>query len=141
MGIFRDVTLVWKGEAFVIPATQVLGAIAIVEEQITFMELIVSMQKGKPPLVQIARAYGGVLRYAGAKVTDEETYAGIFDPVRHKKIMAAVNMLLVMMVPTDALAGDAKSLAGEAPAPGNRKAASAARPSRRSSRRRLAAAG
>ena len=140
MAIFRDIGLSWKGDAFTIPASRVLGAIAIVEDHITFPELLLAMQSGKPPLAVIARAYGGVLRYAGARVTNDETYAGMFDAARQEQVITAINALLVMMVPPDALAKANRITGGEAPAPGNSRTA-APKLSRHSSKRRSAAAG
>lgn len=140
MAIFQDISLSWNGAEFTIPASRVLGAIAIVEEQITFPELLLAMQSGKPPLATIARAYGGVLRYAGARVSDDETYAGMFDAARQEQVITAINALLVMMVPPDALAKAKRITGGEASAPGNSQAA-VSRSSKRSSRRQSAMAG
>lgn len=133
MAVFQDIVLSWKGEDSTIPASRVLGAIAIVEEQITFPELLAAMQRGRPPLATIARAYGGVLRYAGAKITDDETYAGMFDAAEQEQIVASINALLVMMVPPGALAKSNTVTGGEASAPGNSRAA-ASKSSKRSSR-------
>jgi hypothetical protein len=139
MAIFQPVELSWDGEVFTIPANRVLGAIAVIEEQITFSELVASSSAGRPPMATIAKAFAGVLRYAGSRVTDEEVYAGMFDQGAQESIALSINTLLVMMVPPGALEkhGIAKGAAGgvgEAPASGNREAA-AKRSSKRSSRR------
>lgn len=60
MAIFQDVTIGWKDEQFTIPGNKVLGAIAIVEEHITFTEMIDALGRGRPPLVAIAKAFAGV---------------------------------------------------------------------------------
>jgi hypothetical protein len=137
MGIFQDVTLVWNGDEFTIPGNRVLGAIAIVEEQITFMELTDALARGRPPLLAIARAFAGVLRYAGASVSDEQAYEGMFSGGNvQRQVIDAINTLLVMMVPSSALAADPKG----APPLGKPPAAASKR-SRRSTKRRSARAG
>lgn len=105
MGIFQPINFGWNGKTYTIPADQVLGAIAIVEEHITFMELIAAT-KGRPPLVAISRAFAGVLRYAGGDIADDEVYAGMFKHgSAQKQAINAVNTLLVMMVPPEELRG------------------------------------
>jgi hypothetical protein len=132
MGIFQPVIIGWNGEDFTIPANKVLGAIAVVEELVTFPELVAMMESGRPRLLLIARAYAGVLRYAGATVTDEETYAGMFNGTQQQQIAEAINALLVMMVPPSAMAEPQGKLKAAA---GNLKAAGSGR-SKPSTRRR-----
>ena len=117
MGIFQPITLGWNGETYTIPADRVLGAIAVVEEHITFMELIAAT-KGRPQLVAISRAFAGVLRYAGGNFTDDDVYAGMFKQgSAQQQAINAVNTLLVMMVPPDELKGkSAETSSGNSPA-------------------------
>lgn len=112
MAIFQDVTLEWNGEAFTVPSDRVLGAIAIVEEQITFPQLLAALANERAPLVAISKAFAGVLRYAGANVSDEDVYRGMFDGAVQDQTVASINTLLVMMVPPDAMA---KMEGGNAP--------------------------
>ncbi len=136
MAIFQDISLSWNGAEFVIPANRVLSAIAVVEETITFSELIACMQRGKPPLAAISGAFAGLLRFAGAKVPAEEVYAGMFTGQVAEKVIEAVNILLMMMMPPASIAG--LKVGSDQAKRGNRGAAS--KPSKRSTRRRSAAA-
>lgn len=104
MAIFDSRTVVWRGTEYVIPATRIMGAIATIEEVITLVELSTSMKEGKPPLHKIAKAYAGVLRYAGAKATDEEVYAGMFaNGLNPDQILAATYGLMELMIPKQPL--------------------------------------
>jgi hypothetical protein len=135
MAIFQAVTLNWEGRDYVVPADRVFGAIGVVEDVVTFPELVQGLQLGRPNMSKLARAYGALLRYAGANVTDEEIFAGMFVVSElQKNITTAINTLMVLMTPPSAM------LSGE-PASGNAQAANLPRSSNRSSKRRLAAAG
>lgn len=97
--IFEPVTLTWKNVEYVIPPNRVLRAIAIIEDVIPMQELIANGEKGTAPIAKIACAFGAVLRYAGAKVTDDEVYAGMFVDAGSSAIPAAINNLMMMMIP------------------------------------------
>lgn len=75
---FDDYKLSWGDTEYIIPARQIMGAIAKVEQVITLSELQVYFVRGAAPLSLLAQAYGAVLRYAGAKVEDADVYAGMF---------------------------------------------------------------
>ena len=98
MAIFDPVTLVWKGEEHVVAADKIMGLIARIEEVVTLPEIHAASQKNGLPLGRLAMAYGSALRYAGARVDDDEVYASFFggDP---GAIPAALTALLAMMVP------------------------------------------
>lgn len=99
MSIFKEVTLTWKGETFTIAPDHVLRAIAIVEERVTLHELMKFQQRGTAPLSTLSSAFASVLRYAGAKVTDEEVYAAMFSGDQAISVGQAISALLLMMVP------------------------------------------
>jgi hypothetical protein len=135
MAVFESQTLMWKGETYVIPSHRMLGAIATIEEHLTFTEMV-RAHLGRPPLVKIARAFGSLLRYAGCKVTDDEIYESIFDPKANivERIQQALIAFLMMMTPSANL----NVPQAERAASGNRRAAS--RRSKPSTRRRSASA-
>jgi len=102
MSIFDTVTLTWKGKDYVIPPHHTLRAIARVEEVITIQELIQYGQRGTAPVAKLAQAFASVLRFAGASVTDEEVYAGMFSgDSSPASIPVAIQSLLSMMVPKE----------------------------------------
>jgi hypothetical protein len=103
MSIFEEVSLKWGEEEYKIEPTRVMGAIAKVEEVITLKELLEYFHKGDAPMVKLSMAFGSVLRYAGARVTDEEVYAGMFQDGLQDSIVASIYNLLFMMVPPSAL--------------------------------------
>ena len=107
----------------------------------TFFDLATT--QASPNLSKLARAYGAALRYAGAKVSDEEVYEGLFKPGQLlNEVHNAIVVLMAIMMPPGAVSGgtaDAGSKSG-ASFGGNSQAAPA-RSLKRSSRRRSAAAG
>lgn len=101
MSIFQPVTLKWNGDEYIVPANQVMGLIAQIEDAITLPELL---GKKGAPLGRVAMGYGAALRYAGARVTDEQVYQGMFGGDSSTTIQAAVTGLLSMMIPPDGVA-------------------------------------
>lgn len=98
--MFEPVTIDWKGKPVIIPASRLLGAIAAVEEAITFNELLGFSQRGAYPAARIAQAYGALLRYAGESVTDNEIYEGIFgDEAATSTVTYSMQVLMMLMVP------------------------------------------
>ncbi len=78
---FEPVTLGWRGEDYVIPAKDVLSLVAVIEDQLAgpsgLPAVVVLTNKPGPTHARLARAFGAALRFAGAKVTDEEIYLSI----------------------------------------------------------------
>ena len=134
MGIFEDVKLGWNGAQYVIPAHRVLGAVAAIEEHLTAAELVIAMQRGKPPFGKLSQAYAALLSYAGCQgVSAEDLYAGMFDKDVSVRVLAAVNALYLLMMPPAAVAGLTRDA--------NRgKPQAASKPSKRSTKRRSARA-
>jgi hypothetical protein len=98
--MFKPVEIDWKGKPIIIPASRLLGAIASVEEVITFNELLGFSRRGAYPAARIAQAYGALLRYAGEIVTDEDVYGGIFgDEANTVTVTGSMQLLLMLMVP------------------------------------------
>jgi hypothetical protein len=98
MSIFQPVTLKWNDEEYIVPANQVMGLIAQIEDAVTLNEL---MSKKGPPLAKVAMGYGAALRYAGAKVKDDEVYQAMFGKQASSAIQSAVAGLLSMMIPPE----------------------------------------
>ena len=101
MSIFKPVTFKWDGDEYTVPANQVMGLIARVEEVVTLQELT---GKRGAPFAKTAMGYGEALRYAGAKVTNEEIYSAMFKADKGQAIHSAVNGLLAMMLPPEEVA-------------------------------------
>lgn len=115
MAIFEDVKLEWEGKPLGIPSHRVLQAIAKVEDVLTLGELGRCMVSGTLPLARIAMAYGALLREAGAKVTDDEVYSGMFAKSElQQQAMKAVFALQQLMIPPEHL----RKPAAEKPAAG-----------------------
>lgn len=104
MQAFEDVNLSWHGTDYTIRANRVMGAIARIEQHVTLSELIEMSQKGRIRFGQIAQAYASVLRYAGASVTDDACYLGLFKENRATVANAALAGLLKMLLPPDTFA-------------------------------------
>jgi hypothetical protein len=100
--IFEPVTITWAGSDYKIESDKVMGAIATAEEVVTLSELAEMLQSGRLAFSKIATAFASVLRYAGARVTNEEVYAGMFGEDK-SSAMQSLSMLLGMMVPPTAI--------------------------------------
>lgn len=98
MGIFEPVTITWKGTDYTVQPDKVMMLIAKIEDIITFSELVAE----NPKLVKLAMAFGAALRYAGAKVTDDEIYASLFKE-EGMGAADAVSSLILMMMPPEIL--------------------------------------
>lgn len=106
MSVFEPITLTYDGEDYRIPASRVMGAIARVEEHVTLTELATwGSDRAKIRVTKLAAAYGSLLRYAGADITDETAYAYLFaDAAGLSGVVTVAQTLMIMMVPPSALA-------------------------------------
>jgi len=77
VSVFEDIELEWDGEQYVIPASRVMRLVQTIEDIVTISELQECIQRMKAG--KVSAAYGAMLRFAGAKVTDEEVYSRIFE--------------------------------------------------------------
>lgn len=107
MGAFDPIELEWRGRTYPIPPRKVLGAIARVEEHLTFAELLAFGGRNTVATARLALAYGALLRYAGADVSDEDVYEGMFAAQvsaaeSADAIVTAVALLMSMMIPPGA---------------------------------------
>lgn len=122
---WEPTVLTWNGRDYTISANSTMGAIARVEDHITLFELIAAGSSGKPPLAKIAQAYGSLLRYAGARVTDLEVYSAMFgresgeDGMTVQVAIQALNSLQLLMMPPEmrAKASAGAEVADENPTP------------------------
>lgn len=97
--MFQPIVLKWDGVAYTVPANRVLAAIATVENVLTLDELGRFTNKGTVPLARVAQAYGALMRFAGADVTDDAIYAGMFDSTDVNPVMACQALLAMMLPP------------------------------------------
>lgn len=113
----QDVMLIWKGTEYRVEARDVLPMIAKIEEYVTFFELNKWRDPEKVSLAKLAMAYGTALRHAGARVTNDEVFEGMFDSKGSERIAQSIQSLLMMMVPPEHLQEkDIKKKAEEPPA-------------------------
>ncbi len=92
---FEDVAFVWKGETFTVPANQQLRLIAEIEEALVRpgeQAVAVLCRTGGPGYSRLAAAYGAALRYAGAKVDDEDIYLAIVDGLGNRDTSTVVDV-------------------------------------------------
>lgn len=101
MSIFERVTLGWRGEDYIVEPDRVMMMLAEIEQIITFAELAANPKK--PPLVRISMAYGAALRFAGAKVQDEEIYSAMFKGDNAAETQEVIGTLMAMMIPPEHL--------------------------------------
>lgn len=118
--IFEDITLEWNGVEYHLRGDdQVMRALAVVEDHITFAELIDGSTSGKIPLAKIASAYAAVLRQAGCyRVTNAEVYNGMFaGGVSAEAIQAALSGLMEIMIPPQTLRAAVDDATPKKPSP------------------------
>jgi hypothetical protein len=116
MGVFSDFTMSWDGVDYSIPKHRILGAIDAVEDVVTIAEIHTMLaDPEKIRFRKVARAFSELLRYAGAKISDEQVYEGMFSQDKEKtsSVMVSLFLLLKLMIPESAMK------APEAPASGN----------------------
>ena len=110
MNGFEPVTLSWKDEDFTVPARSQLMLIAKIEDALAGdtgdVAIDILFRRKGPPHSRLAAAYGAALRYAGAKVTDEEVYLSIHEDIASAsraqvaaKIQAMIVGLLAVISP------------------------------------------
>lgn len=104
MAIFDDIELEWKGVTYKIRGDdQVMSALAAVEDHVTLSELFRGQEKGAIPMAKLSRAYGALLRRAGAGVDDAEVYNGMWEGGADTiKIQEAISSMLALMIPPGA---------------------------------------
>jgi hypothetical protein len=98
MSQFEPVTLKWDGVEYTVPQDKMMEVIARIEEHVTLDEVHGAMN-GNIKRVKLARAFGSVLRFAGAKLTDEDVYAGMFKLGVGNVVLSSVITLMALMVP------------------------------------------
>ncbi len=93
---FQPVTLAWKGQEFTVAAEDQLRLIAEIEDALADSKgtpaVLALTKRGGPSYSRLAGAYGAALRYAGAKVSDEEIYLTITEDLAKGDASAAVKM-------------------------------------------------
>lgn len=138
MSLFQDAVLVWGGRDYVIPAERRMGLIGVIEDHITLAELCAFATAGDTKFKKLSCAYGAALRYAGARVSDEEIYFAIYQSGKtYALVMAAINGLLAMMLPPGNLDTGAEEAAPRGNSP-RRARRAAARSSKKPTKRRAA---
>ena len=100
MGVFTDVEMVWSGKTYTIKSHRVMGAIAQVEDIITFAEIGAFGQRGATPSARLCQAYAALLKYAGARITPDEVFQLVVDDdARQLVVMKAVTGILALTLP------------------------------------------
>lgn len=123
MKIFEDITIKWDGREHTIPSEKVMRAIGLIEEHLTMKEIGEAVHSsGGIAFTKVAAAYGAILRFAGADITDEQVYAGLFSMSKEKNnVQAVLNGLLAMMIPPSAYKDAAKKAVEDAVSSGKAK--------------------
>jgi len=82
-----DIVLEWAGRDYRIPDSRAFDLGERVEDIVTLSEL--GEMTARPKFHKIARVYGEMLRYAGAKVTDREVHSEMMAQVKQAMTMVA----------------------------------------------------
>jgi hypothetical protein len=76
----KAIALEWAGKQYTILETEAFAVGELVEDIITLGELPELARR--PKFHKIARVYGEMLRFAGAKVTDQEVHSAMMSQVK-----------------------------------------------------------
>jgi hypothetical protein len=137
MSIFNPIKMAWHGKDITVPANQVLGAIAVVEEVIPMDQVAaIVFNRTRINVAKISQAYGALLRYAGQEVSDEDVFIAMFDSSEKlEQAREAMKALaLIVMPPAMLVTSFHRASAGK-------RKPSRSRSSKPSTRRRSRAAG
>ena len=97
MGIFTDIEMVWAGKTYTIKSHRMMGALAQVEQFVTGTELALFGQRQTIPLVRMCQAYAAVLKYAGARVSEEDIYQAVHEDQLKQLIMFKQIMIFLAL--------------------------------------------
>ena len=100
--MFEPIEIGFKGESFTVPANQVFGLIATIENYITFGDLQIALAGGGKNTA-LAQAYAAAVRYAGGKATHDEVYCMMFDKDSPQNVKLVLSSIMSMMIPPDAI--------------------------------------
>lgn len=106
--MFEDIHLEWQGKKYTIPADDVLKCIARVEDVVSVGEVAEMLTSGRLKFAKIAKAYATFLRYAGARVKDEEVFVSIFPSMNGgadilAMCLSRLELLMKLMSPPESL--------------------------------------
>lgn len=102
MSLFQEISITWKGQDYSVAPDNIMRMMAQVEDIITLGELLKHNEKGGAPMFKLSMAFGVILRYAGAKASDDEVYGELISGGNNKSA-EITTMLLSMMLPPKAL--------------------------------------
>jgi hypothetical protein len=96
-----QIEMEWKGRQYVVPENRAFELGEMVEDIITLAEL--PEFAARPKFRKIARVYGAMLRFAGAKCTDEEVHSAIMAEIktgseRQELATRAITMLVDVLM-------------------------------------------
>lgn len=107
----RAVVMSWRGKEYTIPATRAFEIGDQIEDIVTLAEI--SQWAAKPKMFKLARAYGAMLRFAGARAAD----ADVFTDIMAAKADADGNLVAAQAIGAlaELLTGGAPEGKGDAP--------------------------
>jgi hypothetical protein len=118
MSDFQPYKIAWNGVEHIIPRDGLMMAGAAVEKVITLSDLARQLQTADYKIIQIAMAYGALLRHLGVNVTDLEVRDGMFQgkKLNQANVIASLFGLLQLFLPPNSV----NELASGKPRPTNR---------------------
>lgn len=102
---FKDIEFEWEGKVYPLRSDKsIMRAIAIAERHLTLHELVQYQHVRKTlPIMAISEAWGAVLRYAGAEISDAAVYRRLSrgGEGQAEATHQAFISLLMLMIPED----------------------------------------
>lgn len=112
--MFEPLILTWKGNEYRVEPDRILMCIASVEDILTLAELSnYTSSRMTIPMAKLSMAFGRILRFAGANVTDQEVYKEVMKGDSAAAVNLMVTTLLQMMVPDAEFIADTEGEEGK----------------------------
>jgi len=111
MGVFRDISITWRGAEYTVTPTMRLMR-AIEQDDVSVLDISARTSQGRPPVSHIALVVARLLRSAGVTVDDDEVYKELIT-ADTPTIRALTNSALAAFLPSDELGKNQDAQAGK----------------------------
>ena len=110
----RDLVLTWAGVEYSIPERRIFALGEAVEDVVTLTDI--QGWHTRPQFRRMSRAYGTMLRFAGARVSDEEVFDAVVGPKAQADVASQAIVALLVALMGDRSGDEAAGAPGESSA-------------------------
>jgi len=99
MGIFRDITISWRGKDYTVtPSMRLMRSIEMGD--ISLSDIAVRTSQGRPPVSHLAYVIAKMLQSAGANVSEDEVYSEILQGDQ-AQVQNMIGVVLIAFSPAE----------------------------------------